>query len=411
MIVIKAREFKGWPFPHNEAPGKLLRVGDHFCLSVAEVGALHSSCVVEVFVRFVHPVLWGACCLLTVAGCGQPDAENTPSPSGGTSANPGLSTKSAAKGPRLIFVTNSNADWWNAVEKGMLDGGAEFGCPVELKRNEAKVEGQIRFLEDALSQDDVKGVAVSVIEADAPGIADALNNLRKAGKAVISIDSDISPSAAGARQAYIGTDNRKAGAEAGRAAAILRPQGGKTAIFVGTGAAANAIERSEGFFTGAGPKFVKAELFEDGNDFARVSTNVQTAVTKYPDLGVLLGLWSYNAPRIAEEVANSSALRKQVSVVTFDLDELSVGHLEKGMIDASVCQNPYDMGYKGVRLLKALVEKDQKTIDEMLPNKATTIETGVRIIVPKADSPVKGDNVITIEEMKKWLASKGLKSS
>ena len=176
-------------------------------------------------------------------------------------------------------------------------------------------------------------------------------------------------------------------------------------------AAANAIERSEGFFTGAGPKFTRAELFEDSNDLARASTNVQTAVSKYPDVGILLGLWSYNAPRIAEEVASSADLRKQVTVVTFDLDELSVGHLEKGMIDASVCQNPYDMGYQGVRLLKALIQNDKKTTDEMLPGGATTIETGVRVIVPKADSPIKGKNVITIEDMKKWLESKGLKSS
>ena len=33
------------------------------------------------------------------------------------------------------------------------------------------------------------------------------------------------------------------------------------------------------------------------------------------------------------------------------------------------------------------------------------------MIVPKADSPVKGEDVITIEDMKKWLADKGLKSS
>ncbi len=357
--------------------------------------------------RFVNPVLWGAC-LLAAAGCGEsaPDA----SPSGGSVSSTGSNAKNPT-GPRLVFVTNSNADWWNAVEKGMTDGGKNFGCPVELKRNNSGSTGQIRLLEDVLSQDDVKGVAVSVIEAESPGVADAMNNLRKAGKAVIAIDSDIATSAAGARQAYIGTDNRKAGAAAGKAAAILRPQGGKTAIFVGTGAAANAIERSGGFFEGAGPKFIRAELFEDGNDFARVTTNVQTAVTKYPDVGILLGLWSYNAPRIAEEVANSAELRKRVTVVTFDLDELSVGHLEHGSIDASVCQNPYDMGFKGVRLLRALVEKDQKTIDEMLPNGATTIETGVRIIVPKADSPIKGENVITIEEMKKWLETKGLKSS
>lgn len=313
--------------------------------------------------------------------------------------------------PRILFITNSNADWWNAVEKGMLDGGKEFDCVVEMRRNDGKTQGQIQLLETAASLADVQGVAVSVLEAEAPGIADAMRELQKKGKVVIAIDSDITPSAADSRSAYIGTDNRKAGIAAGKAAAAIRPQGGKTAIFVGTGAAANAIERSEGFFEGAGGKFTKAELFEDQNDFARVQANVQTAVTKYPDIGVLLGLWSYNAPRIAEEVGASADLRKKVSVITFDLDELSVGHLEKGNIDASVCQNPYDMGHKGVRLLKAMIQKDKATIDEMLPKGATTIETGVRVIVPKKDSPVKGDNVITIEEMKKWLESKGLKSS
>ena len=95
--------------------------------------------------------------------------------------------------------------------------------------------------------------------------------------------------------------------------------------------------------------------------------NVQTAITKYPDLGVLLGLWSYNAPPIAEEVGNSPELRKRVNVVTFDLDELAVEHVEAGRIDATVCQNPYEMGYRGVRLLKALIEKDTKTVEEMLP--------------------------------------------
>ena len=85
--------------------------------------------------------------------------------------------------------------------------------------------------------------------------------------------------------------------------------------------------------------------------------------------------------------------------------------LEETKIDATVCQNPYEMGYLGVRLLKALVEKDEKTVDEMLPKGTDVIDTGVRVIVPTKDSPVKGDNVIDIKEMKEWLESKGLKSS
>jgi ribose transport system substrate-binding protein len=279
---------------------------------------------------------------------------------------------------------------------------------VELRRNEGQPEGQIRLLEDALSLPDVKGVAVSVLEADSPGIADKMRDLQKAGKVVIAVDSDGQPDA---RRAYIGTNNRKAGEVAGQVAAQLRPKGGKTAVFVGTASAANAIERREGFFAGAGQAFRQVEVFEDGGDKNRAQVNVQSAITKYPDAGVLLGLWSYNAPRIAEEAAKSPEFRKAVTVVTFDLDEQAVDHLEAGRIDATVCQNPYEMGYRGVKLLKALVENDSATVSQMLPGGTTVIDTGVRVVVPTKDSPVKGDNVLDVKAMKEWLTGKGLKSS
>jgi ribose transport system substrate-binding protein len=315
------------------------------------------------------------------------------------------------KGPgiKLLFITNTNSDWWNAVEKGMTDGGAKFGVQVQMRRNEGTVQGQIDRLQEALSLD-VQGVAVSVIEADAPGVADAMRALQKAGKVVIAIDSDVEPAAADARSAYIGTNNVKAGEVAGKAAAALRPKGGKFAAFVGTSSAANARERREGFLKGAGDAFTMIETLDDNGDPTRARDNVQTALSKYPDLDLMLGLWSYNAPAIAEEVAKDPAVRKRTTVVTFDLDGLTVGEIENDHIDASVCQNPYEMGFQGVRLLKALIEKDDKTVKEVLPD-GKTRDTGVRVIVPKKDSPVKGDNVITIDEMKSWLESKGLKSS
>jgi ribose transport system substrate-binding protein len=348
---------------------------------------------------------------LCFTGCGG-GGESGTSPSASSGTPPATTTPSAGKNaaPRIIFVTNSNADWWNAMEKGMQDGAKEFGVNAEMRRNEQQSQGQIRLLEDALSLDDVAGVAVSVFEAESPGIADALRRLKDAGKVVITVDSDIAANNVDARRAYIGTFNVKAGESAGKAAAAIRPDGGKSAVFVGTAAAANARERRDGFFAGAGPKFSQVEIFEDQTDKNKAAVNVQTALSKYPDLGVLVGLWSYNAPRIAEEVSRTAEIRKKVSVVTFDLDELAVGHLEKKNIDATVCQNPYDMGYLGVKLLKALINKDDKTVAEVLPD-GKVRDTGVRIVVPDKSSPVKGDNVMTIEEMKAWLSSKGLKST
>ncbi len=84
-------------------------------------------------------------------------------------------------------------------------------------------------------------------------------------------------------------------------------------VFVGTASAANARERRDGFFVGAGPEFQKdkGEVFEDGTEPSRAQGNIQTAISKYPDVGVFLGLWSYNAHFIAEEVAKFPELRKR----------------------------------------------------------------------------------------------------
>jgi len=344
--------------------------------------------------------LWAA----ALGGCGGDPAATGPAGAGRAGSAP----STGGAGPRLRFITNTNSDWWNAVEKGMTDGGAKFGARVEMRRNEGTSEGQIRQLEEVLSDPEVKGVAVSVLEADSPGIADKMRDLQKAGKVVIAVDSD---GATDARRAYIGTNNKRAGEAAGKAAATLRPGGGKAAVFVGSDAAANAALRRQGFFEAAGPKFVRTEVFEDSGDKGRAQVNVQTAITKYPDLGLMLGVYSYNGPRIAEEVNKSPDLRKRTTLVTFDLDEQAIAMLEKGWIDASVCQNPYEIGYQGVRLLKALVENDAATTAEMLKDGSDSLDTGVRVIVPSADSPVKGENVLDIKGMKDWLAGKGLKSS
>jgi ribose transport system substrate-binding protein len=338
-------------------------------------------------------------------GCGGPPADEAGKPS----------SSSAPGGGRIVLVTNGNSDWWSAVEKGMKDAGTKFSADVEMKRNgeNGGTEGQIRLLEEALGASDVKGVAVSAVEADAPGITDAMRKLKDAGKFVITIDSDVAPSAAETRRFYIGTDNAKAGEIAGKAAAMLRPQGGTTAVFVGTASAANARARLDGYFAGAGEKFVKpaVEVFEDQADTNRALALAEQAITKHPDVGVMLGLYSYNAPRIAAEVAKVPEFRKKTTIVTFDLDEQAVEHLEKGEIDVSVCQNPYEIGFQAVRLLKALIDDKKAVVEEMFPKGATTLDTGVRVIVPTAESPVKVGDVITVKAMKEWLISKGLKSS
>src|SRR5438876_7156485 len=90
--------------------------------------------------------------------------------------------------------------------------------------------------------------------------------------------------------------------------------------------------------------------------------------SNHPDLKVLVGIWSYNAPAIVD-VVREKGVRDRVKVVVFDAEPVAIEELGKGMIDAMVVQNPYEMGYQGVRLMKALVEKDDTTVKDILPKK------------------------------------------
>ena len=327
-----------------------------------------------------------------------------------TDAGP-VAAERVGQGPRLMFITNSNSDWWNAVEKGMKDGGEKFGAEVELRRNEGQPEGQIQLLEDALSLPDVKGVAVSVLEAESPGIADKMRELQKAGKVVITIDSD---GQSDARRAYIGTNNHKAGEVAGKAAATLRPAGRQDGRLrrhrrrrqrqraprgVLRRGRASVRARSRSSRTAATQRPRPVERPDRDHQVPRPRRLPRPLVVQRPA-----------DRRGGRQVARAPQEGRPSSPSTSTSWPSSTSR--RGGSTSRVCQNPYEMGYQGVRLLKALVENDKATVDEMLPDG----HDGHRHRRPR-DRPhrrtrrSRGTTCIDIKAMKEWLTSKGLKSS
>jgi ribose transport system substrate-binding protein len=87
-----------------------------------------------------------------------------------------------------------------------------------------------------------------------------------------------------------------------------------------------------------------------------------------------------------------------------------------------VVQNPFDMGFQSVRLLKAMCDNDQAMLKEMFPKAGEpdgdVFTTGLRVVVPDESSPVKADqfdpNVVeffTQPQFDAWLKKYNLKSS
>ncbi len=348
------------------------------------------------------------CCLASILliGCGE-EKSDKPSASGtGNSSSSGGVAKSAGDDFKIVILTNGSSPFWDACDRGLKDAGKKLGVRVELVRNDATEDGQIRRLEQLATQNDVKGVGVSVLESQASGVLEQMQALRAKGVKVITVDSDGPREG---REAFVGTNNLEGGRELGRITAQLHPKGGKAVAFVGTLGAQNAKERIQGFKEGMGSKFELVDSMEDGVDESRARDNVVAAIQNHPEVNILAGIWSYNAPAITDTI-KSNGRRKDFTLVAFDAEPNAIVAMGQGLLDGMVVQNPYEMGYTGATLLHRMVKGDKTGVDELLKG-GDIYDTGLKVVVPDDASPIQSKYRVTLEAFKTWLTEKDLVGS
>ncbi|MGD9645036.1 MAG: substrate-binding domain-containing protein [Pirellulales bacterium] len=360
--------------------------------------------------QFVVPVsLAGLFALLAlfVAGCGGPQN--------------GAGTAGGASGRRFVVLINGDSPFWDALRVGMQRSAEELGVTAVMETNNGTPSGQLERLRQLASQSDIAGLALSVTDASNISIVDELRGFQQRGIPVIAVDSDVDREKfRDARTAFVGTDNLKGGRTLGQCAKTLRPDGGAYVQFVGLTGAQNAIERMNGFQAGAGDKLVERDRMGDETDRTRARENVRNAIRNHPDVNVLVGIWSYNAPAIVD-VVKELGVRDRMTVVTFDAEQGAINATAAGQIDALVVQNPYEMGYQSIRLLKALADKDDAAKAEILPHlgqpDGDLYDTGLKVVVPDDATTLSpeifepGVEFMKVGEFREWLAQRGLSSS
>jgi len=363
---------------------------------------------------------------LIFIGCSSSD----PAPAG-TSTTAATGGPAAAGVKRIIFVTNGDDPFWDACLSGLNAGAdehklAEAGLSVQRDVNNGTAEGQIEKLRQYATQDDIAGVAISVIQADNQTIVEEMKNLQAKGVKIITVDGDVNRELyRDARTFYIGTDNIVGGRTLGTATKALleakKVESGSYVQFAGFEDNDNARSRMDGVKEMIGEKYAEADRMPDGMDLAKARDNVRNAIQNHQNLVALVGIWAYNAPAIAD-VVNETGSREKYVVATFDAQNLAIASMEKGQIDVMVVQNPFDMGVQTVRLMKAMIQNDQGVIDTMFPNKGKPegdiYTTGLRVVVPDENSPVKKDlfdpkvvEFMTLPTFQDWLKKYNLTSS
>jgi ribose transport system substrate-binding protein len=283
---------------------------------------------------------------------------------------------------KIVVIGKSVHPYWSNVELGVRAAGKALGLKddqvIFFVPPKEDVAAQIQTMETYIAQG-VTGIAI------APSDPNALEPVMKkaADAGIIVTTLDTPPVQGSVSLVYIGTDNFSAGKIAGEKMKELLPNGGKVAIGRGSDTALNALQRTDGFLEAIkGTKITTLEPLNDKEDSATALSLANSAISSNPDLAGAFGVYAYNGPAWATAIKEAKKVGV-IKLVCFDATTDIINGIKEGVIDATVAQREYDMGYKSVELIyKIITEGKDKAFSEMGVVNGV-IDTGVDVVTAK----------------------------
>ncbi|OHV87479.1 ABC transporter substrate-binding protein [Mesorhizobium sp. ORS 3428] len=267
-----------------------------------------------------------------------------------------------------IIVKDTTSFYWQIVLAGARKAGKDLGVSVpELgAQAETDVNGQISILENAVAGNPA-AVVIAPTEAKALGkpIDEAASKVK-----VIGIDSAADSKAF---TSFLTTDNVQGGRVAadGLAAAIAAANGGKiegkVALITALPGAGSLEQRAQGFKEQLKAKYPGLQLVADKYADGQATTGLNIAtdlITANPDLKGIFASNLIMAQGVGQAVAENN-LAGKVALIGFDSDDKLIKFLNDGVISGLVVQDPYRMGYDGIKtaLAASKGEKVEANVD------------------------------------------------
>ena len=272
-----------------------------------------------------------------------------------------------------IIVKDTTSNFWQIVLAGARKAGKDLGVKVpELgAQSESDINGQIAILENAVSG---KPAAIVISPTQFKALGQPIDEAAKK-TIIVGIDSAADSKAF---TSFLQTDNvqgGRAGADA-LAAAIQAKYGkpeGDVALITSIPGVGSLDQRAKGFKEELKAKYPGLKLVADkvADGMATTALNIMTdLITANPNLRGVFASNLIMSQGAGQAIAENKVADK-IKLVGFDSDDKTVKLLKDGNIAALIVQDPYRMGYEGVKT--AL----QASKGEKVP---ATVDTGVNTI-------------------------------
>jgi ribose transport system substrate-binding protein len=304
-----------------------------------------------------------------------PEATKAP-PAAVTQAPPPSEAKEVSK---IIVIGKSVHPYWSNVELGVKAAGKALGLAEDqvifFVPPKEDVNAQLQTMETYIAQG---ATGIAIAPSDPNALEPVMKKAADAGIIVTTLDTP--PVEGSVSKVYIGTDNFSAGKMAGEAMKTLLPDGGLVGIGRGSDTALNALQRTDGFLEAIkGTKITPLEPLNDKEDSATALQLANSAISAHPDLAGAFGVYAYNGPAWAGAIKEANKVGV-IKLVSFDATTDIINGIKECVIQGTIAQREYDMGYKSVELIyKIAMEGEEKAIADMSV-KDGVIDTGVDVI-------------------------------
>ena len=246
-----------------------------------------------------------------------------------------------------LISNNVKLQYWKTLNQGFAAGAAEYHVTADLRGpDNYDVAAEQTALRQVIAS---KPAGILISAADAASFREDINSAVQADIPVITVDSDVPTSQ---RLFFIGTNNLQAG-HLGGERMVQKLNGKGNVVFFTNAGQPNLEERLKGYneVFADHPEIKVADVFDikGSADSAFDQTEKYLAKTGAEKISGFICLEASSGKGVAEVLKRHNATDRVL--IAMDLDADTINLIKSGLMEASVSQKPYTMGYIGLRSL------------------------------------------------------------
>lgn len=264
----------------------------------------------------------------------------------------------------LVIPKNAESAYWNIVTKGAHQAGYDLGVRITWRgpSREDQRDAQVKIIEYGIRQHfDAIVLAPNHTNVAAP----ALKKAAKKGIKIVLIDSNMT---SGYHACLVESDNYQAGQTAADHLAVLVGDQGRVILVRHIESNASTNDREQGFLDTIKSHYPGLEIVADpyvgstiGSAYHNVSSLLDNELA-FDAIFSVNGIITQGTLQALE----SKGLKGKTKFIGFDLNLMIMDALINHDLDATIVQDPFQIGYKGVKVACQLV------LHEKVPKKILT---------------------------------------